>query len=839
MSNQYIKSISIEGFRGINNENNPLEIDFNTKGITSIFAPNGIGKSSIFDALSYCLNDELKCLKPLTHENSDYKSIRNIFHGGDGKIIINLEDNNGNLNTVEFKINNNGDKELISTEPHLPALLEGIKDIHNFLDYNAFADIIYSNQEDAGKIFLKLIGYESFSELQEKLSSLSRNQNLNRDFQIEVKKEELKDNKEKIDTLKDVILENIKSIGLKNKIYTSKGIEKSCLNGINKLANTNESYFLTIKIIDIIDDVNNENDGFNKAKEELFKTTQEKEKLNIYHNKIKFFSNSKLLKTKKELIKAYNKLENEKDTFIGELYEKALNVYTEFEEINTNSCVLCETNNLGTKRQTFTQNLEKKFIKYNYFKEKYAAFKNLINSYIDNSALKEIEEMLFARSIITNKIITDFYYSQRVLTIYQFDEYKFFELIQFYGLEIEKQITNISTNINNIKESIPEELHTVITKLTYYKTIQESINEILQLEITNKKTFQYIKYAEKWTQFIITVKDKFVLENNSLIKEISKDISENTQVFFQEIMNSPEIIPKIEKKDTGQKILMLLEKFYSVKDKKAATLLSESNRNALCLSIYFACALNKSKSGFLVLDDITSSFDSGHQRNLLQLLKNKVSRLYNNKGKQIIILTHDGELEKALKVYSSELPQKWNHFKLQKESNIKVDKNEIKINEIGTILKAKANSGENVGNEIRKYFERVLLEIHQNLKIPMSYDLANFRDKRMLHDLISNLRNMLKLYRNSSGIQVIMALPAESDFIDILALEKEIANLISHYESDDSASYSPAFIVGIVNKIESFNQMFQYNCTCPEVNGGITYYAKVNSKKVKNCKCRV
>ncbi|MFO7494027.1 MAG: hypothetical protein R6X05_00140, partial [Desulfobacterales bacterium] len=113
----------------------------------------------------------------------------------------------------------------------------------------------------------------------------------------------------------------------------------------------------------------------------------------------------------------------------------------------------------------------------------------------------------------------------------------------------------------------------------------------------------------------------------------------------------------------------------------------------------------------------------------------------------------------------------------------------------------------------------------------MGYELANNRDKRMLHDLIVNLRNMLKLYRSASGIQVLNTLPSDSDFVDILTTEKDVANIISHYESDSSSSYSPSFIVGIINKIESFNQKFQYNCTCPEVNGGMTYYARVNSKK--------
>ena len=114
-----------------------------------------------------------------------------------------MEDEDGNLNPVEFKINNNGGKELLSTNPDLLSLLSEIKDIHNFLDYNAFADIIYSNQENAGKTFLKLIGYESFSELQEKLSSLSRTQNLSRDFSVEAKRGETVSNNEKISTLEN------------------------------------------------------------------------------------------------------------------------------------------------------------------------------------------------------------------------------------------------------------------------------------------------------------------------------------------------------------------------------------------------------------------------------------------------------------------------------------------------------------------------------------------------------------------------------------------------------------------------------------------------------------
>ena len=201
------------------------------------------------------------------------------------------------------------------------------------------------------------------------------------------------------------------------------------------------------------------------------------------------------------------------------------------------------------------------------------------------------------------------------------------------------------------------------------------------------------------------------------------------------------------------------------------------------------------------------------------------------------MFTHDGELEKSLKALKQESSVKWNHYKLFKESNIKVDIKEIDISKIGIELKRKANNGVLVGVEVRKYFESIVLEIYKQLQIPMQYDLANNRDKRMLHDLITNLRNMMKLYRQIPSMKLMRTLPTDNDFIDILIVEKDVSNKLEHFESSDSSSYTPTFIVGIINKIEDFKNKFQYNCTCPEVNAGKTYYAAVN-KKQKGCKCK-
>jgi hypothetical protein len=519
------------------------------------------------------------------------------------------------------------------------------------------------------------------------------------------------------------------------------------------------------------------------------------------------------------------------------LFEIAINTYRSFDYLDKNTCLLCNTTNLGNKNNLFLEIIEKKIIKYQKFQVAYSDFKNFFIKLIDTCDLISLENYLIAKSLITQKVISVFYYNNEIISKEDFITVNYFSLLNTYQTLLKVQIDSLEIDIKSLRKKIPKELLTIITKLSYYKTIQTNIKEIEAFENIINSDTKYIYFAERWSKYLITVKDNFIRSNNELMKAIASDISSDTQKFFQEIMMTPEIIPRIEKKDAGQKILMLLQKFYSINEKKAASLLSESYRNALCLSIYFACALkNKSTSGFVILDDITSSFDGGHQRYLLLLIKNKISRIYNKNGKQIILFTHDGELEKSLKAFKQETT-KWNHYKLQKESNIRIDIKEIDISQIGIELKRKANKGDNIGIEIRKYFERIVLEIHKQLKIPMTYDLANNRDNRMLHALLTNLRNMLKFYREISSIRVISTLPTDVDLIDILNVEKDIANIIMHFETDDAASYTPAFIVGVINKIEIFDNKFKYNCTCAEVGAGMTYFAAVNSKKKGKCKC--
>ena len=132
---------------------------------------------------------------------------------------------------------------------------------------------------------------------------------------------------------------------------------------------------------------------------------------------------------------------------------------------------------------------------------------------------------------------------------------------------------------------------------------------------------------------------------------------------YSKITKNPDIIPKLIKAEGSEDLHLKLENFYGIGDVAATALLSESYRNAFAISLYLCAALNdKPTAQFLVLDDITSSFDAGHQYALMEMLRNDIARPSNPDGPQLIILSHDGLLEKYFDTLSGS--SSWHHQRL-------------------------------------------------------------------------------------------------------------------------------------------------------------------------------
>ena len=45
MPRYFLRRLKVEGFRGVNNQGNPLDISFKPDAVNSVFAVNGVGKA--------------------------------------------------------------------------------------------------------------------------------------------------------------------------------------------------------------------------------------------------------------------------------------------------------------------------------------------------------------------------------------------------------------------------------------------------------------------------------------------------------------------------------------------------------------------------------------------------------------------------------------------------------------------------------------------------------------------------------------------------------------------------------------------------------------------------
>ena len=100
----FLEGIEIEGFRGINNEGAPLALKFKSDCINSISAPNGVGKSSIYEALSFALRGNIPKLERLLHAERPQDYYLNLFHTGRiGTVKLTLRSENGG-DAISIKI---------------------------------------------------------------------------------------------------------------------------------------------------------------------------------------------------------------------------------------------------------------------------------------------------------------------------------------------------------------------------------------------------------------------------------------------------------------------------------------------------------------------------------------------------------------------------------------------------------------------------------------------------------------------------------------------------------------------------------------------------------------
>ena len=190
MPRYFLTRLAVEGFRGVNNENDPLDMSFRPDTVNSVFAVNGIGKSSIFEALCYAIHGTIPKLQLLQALERPQDYYCNRFHSNSTATILAEFQPDDGAAPVSIRIDRDagGNRTVTSPNGHPDPeeFLATLKAAFALLDYRTFARFIEESPLERGRTFSALLGLAEYSDCRQALQAASDSRAVNTDLEIKV-----------------------------------------------------------------------------------------------------------------------------------------------------------------------------------------------------------------------------------------------------------------------------------------------------------------------------------------------------------------------------------------------------------------------------------------------------------------------------------------------------------------------------------------------------------------------------------------------------------------------------------------------------------------------------
>ncbi|HRK68827.1 MAG TPA: hypothetical protein PKY73_14830, partial [Hyphomonas sp.] len=263
--------------------------------------------------------------------------------------------------------------------------------------------------------------------------------------------------------------------------------------------------------------------------------------------------------------------------------------------------------------------------------------------------------------------------------------------------------------------------------------------------------------------------------------------------------------PAVWKRADSEELRIGLNQFYGLENVSPQALLSESFRNAFAISLYLAAAsLYGGLPKFVILDDVTSSFDAGHQHFLIELIRTTFARPGNANGPQVIFLSHDTMLEKLFNKHSNS--GAWWHQRLEGSPQIAVLPQAGAVNKVRdkTISMLQSGQVDFAKEGVRQYLEYRLSELISRLRIPVPLDIAFNDDKQIAGDLLKAIEAAVRLHRAANSLVLDAAQEAglNANMVTI------VGNFLSHWGTGQAAAFSAQALLGVMQAIDDYCDCF-------------------------------
>jgi AAA domain len=813
VSRYFLKQATIEGFRGVNNDGDPLVLRFRDDCVNSVHAPNGVGKSSIFEALHFAIHGTVPRLEALQDAEQGPSYIVNKFHPGQQATICLTFSSDDATPDISINVTRTaaGGRSVTSPTGHADpeAFLTSLREDFVLVDYPRFASFVDSTPLDRGRSFASLVGLSRYSGLRQALDSARNTRNVNSDLGLSTLETE-------VTTGQRALASTASRITASHQEVT--GAAPATIDDLTPLK-TNVTTALAsialfapllagVTVMELDFDaaeqaVDREEGGSSrKALDTLNTTVTTLTALAVPQAEIDDIDSLLALARSRD-----DAINNVGAAAIHALLKGALSVVTGADWHDPRQCPVCE----NVAPAPLKDQIEAKIALYDEAERLDTDLRAKAAASAALAKLRQLEECAAMSVAVADRVTPSLAMRQASITTADLQRGKD-RLLALEGRRVDA-ITTANAEIATLQTSLPPSLVQVTRTLGQAKQFRDAVREYERDAPVLATKREKLAKLNRWKTFIGNAYQAFATAEAALANTRIADIQTSCQDLFGHLVRGgPDVQPTLSRAQDSEKVDLKLADFFGLRDQSARALLSESYRNAVAASIFLAAATRHSGvPRFMVLDDVTSSFDAGHQFSLMEAIRTRLRHGAAGgvpDGLQFIILSHDTSLEKYFDRLGNTTD--WHHQKLQgmpPRGRLMVSAQEADR------LKAQAQQYLNAGQIdqgepfLRQYLEYKLGQIIARLVVPVPPDYATRGDRRTLSTYIEAITNAVGLYQ-AAGRSVL----TQQQVTDLSAHHAPsiIANYVSHYETGVGTPFNAYALLGVLQSVDDFVDCFMW-----------------------------
>lgn len=817
----FLDGLEIEGFRGINNEGSPLALKFSSDCVSSISAPNGVGKSSIYEALSFALRGKIPKLDRLLQTERPQEYYLNRFHpGGIGTIKLTLRpDNGGSPVPITVTRTATGIRSVAGPAGiDVETLLSDLNREFVLLDAQTFQSFIDDKALDRGRAFSGLLGLSRYSALRQQLQALCNTRSFNTHFDTSGHAAKKLAADRNIAAAKVAIAADYKELVKELLVAGTSAAEAqqrchAALNGIPLLAeHCVGQTFMAINVDACLNAIKTAEGG--PKRERLTAVLQEEAKWAAANKAVPAAADMPafvfLVTGREEALKATS------GDIFRNFYQLGEQIISADDWPSPSLCPACGKDD-GT---SVLSGIQSKLHEYHAVEVATAAIANewVTKGWAD---LSELEKLALSKDEAPR--LRQLTKAGEAGAISFADANELVIHVAMLRDRASKTVATLVAERAELEKQLPKSLVTATTAVETARRLQTSWNALTAAEKESSAEQTRATHLTRLKSFLDQSSTNFATAESAMAAARLQKVEPLCQELFRHIMFSP-VVPALQKPQGSEELGIRLAEFWGLSDVSAQALLSESYRNGFAVSVYLAAAtLYGGAPRFIVLDDVTSSFDAGHQHHLVEVIRTRFSRPLKTDGPQVIFLSHDTLLEKLFNKHSGSTH--WSHQRLEGTARTAVLLQSGAVNKVRDATIDLLNMGRvnDAAPRVRQYLEYILHMVIDRCNIPVPLDIAFGDDKRTPGEYLKAIEAAVALEAKAGSL---ILDPAQIQALQLHSASI-VGNFLAHWSTGQTQAFSAPALLGVMQAIDSFPDCFTY---VPTAGAQKKFYASLHRR---------